>query len=164
MQALTISSHGGLDRLELRNDLPMPELRRPGDVRLRVRAAALNRLDLFVVEGLPGVTITPPWVLGADASGVIDAVGADVTTVNVGDHVVVNGGISDRTCDYCREGEQPLCPRFALLGEHLPGTLAEYLVYGDECAGDSNDAAVRGNLGIHVGNADCVANGRLARA
>ena len=75
MQALTISSHGGLDRLELRNDLPMPELRRPGDVRLRVRAAALNRLDLFVVEGLPGVTITPPWVLGADASGVIDAVG-----------------------------------------------------------------------------------------
>ena len=128
MQALTISSHGGLDRLELRNDLPMPELRRPGDVRLRVHAAALNRLDLFVVEGLPGVTITPPWVLGADASGVVDAVGADVSTVNVGDHVVVNGGISDRTCDYCREGEQPLCPRFALLGEHLPGTLAEYLV------------------------------------
>jgi len=64
-------------------------------------------------------------VLGADASGIIDAVGADVSTVTVGDHVVVNGGISDRTCDYCREGEQPLCPRFGLLGEHLPGTLAE---------------------------------------
>jgi NADPH:quinone reductase-like Zn-dependent oxidoreductase len=128
VQALTISSHGGLDRLELRNDLPMPELRRPSDVRIRVRAAALNRLDLFVVAGLPGVTITPPWVLGADASGIVDAVGADVDTIAVGEHVVVNAGLSDRTCEYCRDGEQPLCPRFGLLGEHFPGTLAEYLV------------------------------------
>jgi len=128
VQALTISSHGGLDRLELRNDLPSPELHRPGDVRIRVRAAALNRLDLFVVAGLPGVTIAPPWILGADASGVIDAIGADVTTVAVGDHVVINGGVSDRTCEYCRDGEQPLCPRYGILGEHLPGTIAESVV------------------------------------
>jgi NADPH:quinone reductase-like Zn-dependent oxidoreductase len=106
----------------------MPELRRPDDVRIRVRAAALNRLDLFVVAGLPGVTITPPWVLGSDASGVIDAVGSDVRGISVGDHVVVNGGVSDRTCEYCRDGEQPLCPRFAVLGEHVPGTLAQYIV------------------------------------
>lgn len=128
MQALTISSHGGLDRLEFRNDLPMPELRQPGDVRIRVRAAALNRLDLFVVTGLPGVTITPPWVLGADACGVIESVGAEVGSVSVGDYVVVNPGLSDRTCEYCRDGEQPLCPRFGILGEHYPGTLAEYVV------------------------------------
>ena len=128
MQALTISSHGGLDRLEFRDDLPIPDLRRPGDVRIRIRGAALNRLDLFVVAGLPGVTITPPWVLGSDASGVVDAVGPEVTTIHVGDHVVVNGGLSDRTCEYCLDGEQPLCPRFAVLGEHVPGTIAEYLV------------------------------------
>jgi NADPH:quinone reductase-like Zn-dependent oxidoreductase len=128
VQALTISSHGGLDRLELRSDLPVPELRSAGDVRIHVRAAALNRLDLFVVAGLPGVTITPPWVLGSDASGVIDAIGSDVNAIGVGDHVVVNGGVSDRTCEYCRDGEQPLCPRFGVLGEHLPGTIAEYIV------------------------------------
>jgi NADPH:quinone reductase-like Zn-dependent oxidoreductase len=46
----------------------MPELTRPDDVRIRVRAAALNHLDLFVVAGLPGITITPSWILGADAS------------------------------------------------------------------------------------------------
>ena len=63
MKGLTISAHGGLDQLELRDDLPMPQVQRPTDVRVRMRAAALNHLDLFVVGGLPGVTITPPWVL-----------------------------------------------------------------------------------------------------
>jgi len=128
MRALTISSHGGLDRLELRDDVPTPELRRRTDVRVRIRAAALNHLDLFVVEGLPGVTITPPWPLGADACGTIDAVGAEAKNVSVGDYVVINPGISDRTCEYCLQGEQPLCVKFGILGEHLPGTIAEYVV------------------------------------
>ena len=128
MRALTISDHGGLEQLELRDDLPVPQLRRDDDVRVRVRAAALNHLDLFTIGGLPGITIVPPWPLGADACGVIDAVGSAATGVAVGDYVVINPGMSDRTCEYCRAGEQPLCPRFALLGEHLPGTLAEYVV------------------------------------
>ena len=128
MRALTISTHGELDRIEVRHDLPVPEVRRPGDVRVRVRAAALNHLDLFVVRGLPGVSITAPWTLGADACGVVDAVGDEVSELAAGDFVVVNPGVSDRTCEYCRDGEQPLCPRFGILGEHLPGTIAEYIV------------------------------------
>jgi NADPH:quinone reductase-like Zn-dependent oxidoreductase len=128
MRALTISAHGGFDRIELRDDLAPPEIRRSNDVRIRVRAAALNHLDLFVVEGLPGVTIKPPWILGGDAYGVVESVGETVKTVVPGDHVVVNAGLSDRTCEYCRAGEQPLCPRFGLLGEHFPGTLVELLV------------------------------------
>ena len=130
MRGLTISAHGGLDKIEYRTDLLKPEPKR-GEIRVRVRAAALNHLDLFVVGGLPGVTITPPWVLGADAAGVIDAVG-DLSGVadnqlKVGDPVIINGGISDHTCEYCRSGEQSLCVHFKLLGEHLPGTLAEYI-------------------------------------
>jgi NADPH:quinone reductase-like Zn-dependent oxidoreductase len=128
VRALTISSHGGLDVLELRDDLPVPELRGASDVRVRVRAVALNHLDLFMLGGLPGITIKPPWPLASDACGVIDAVGPDVTSVAVGDYVVINPGLSDRTCEYCREGEQPLCPRFGILGEHFPGTAAEYVV------------------------------------
>jgi NADPH:quinone reductase-like Zn-dependent oxidoreductase len=128
VRALTISSHGELDRIEVRDDLPMPEVRRAADVRIRVRAAALNHLDLFVVKGLPGVSITAPWPLGADACGVVDEAGDEVTGVAVGDFVVVNPGLSDRTCEYCRDGEQPLCPKFGILGEHLPGTIAEYIV------------------------------------
>lgn len=128
MRALTISAHGGLEQLELRDDLPVPPLRRDDDVRVRVRAAALNHLDLFTIAGLPGITIVPPWPLGADACGVIEAVGSAVTSVAIGDYVVLNPGISDRTCEYCLAGEQPLCLKFGLLGEHLPGTLAEYVV------------------------------------
>jgi NADPH:quinone reductase-like Zn-dependent oxidoreductase len=93
-----------------------------------VRAAALNHLDVFAIAGLPGMTITPPWPLGADATGVIDAIGSAVTGLAIGDSVIVNPGISDRTCEYCLAGEQPLCPRYGILGEHLPGTMAEYIV------------------------------------
>ncbi|HEX4469469.1 MAG TPA: zinc-binding dehydrogenase [Gemmatimonadaceae bacterium] len=106
----------------------MPQLQRATDVRVRIRAAALNHLDLFVVRGLPGVTITPAWVLGADGTGIIDAVGDDVRGVKVGDSIVINPGISDRTCEYCLDGQQSLCVRFGILGEHLPGTIAEHVV------------------------------------
>ena len=130
MRGLTISAHGGLDQLEYRTDLPKPEPKR-GEIRVRVKAAALNHLDLFVVGGMPGVTITPPWILGADATGVVDAVG-DLSGVSdnklqVGDSVIINPGISDYTCEYCLTGEHSLCVKFGILGEHHPGTLAEYI-------------------------------------
>ena len=128
MRALVINAHGGLERLEYRNDVPEPELRQPTDIRVRVRAAALNHLDLFVFAGLPGITIRPPWILGADATGEVESVGSAVRDVAVGDRVIINPGISDRTCEYCLAGEHPLCLRFGILGEHHPGTLAEYVV------------------------------------
>ena len=128
MRALTISAHGGLEQIEFRDDLPAPELSGATDVRIRISAAALNHLDLFVLPGLPGVTITPPWILGADGTGVVESVGRDVTSVSPGDRVIINPGISDRTCEYCLAGEQPLCPRFGILGEHRPGTMAEMVV------------------------------------
>ncbi len=128
MRGLTISAHGGMERLEFRADLPEPVLTRATDVRVRVHAAALNHLDLFVVAGLPGVTIRPSWILGADAAGVVDRVGTDVRGVSVGDFVLINPGVSDRTCEYCRRGEQSLCVHYQLLGEHRPGTFADYLV------------------------------------
>lgn len=128
MRALTISSHGGLDRIEYRDDLPLPVLSGPRDVRIRVEAGALNHLDLFVVGGLPGVTISPPWVLGGDATGVVEEVGSDVEHVAVGDTVIVNPGMSCGECEYCLDGEQPLCPRYRIMGEHLPGVFAEEVV------------------------------------
>ena len=128
MRALTISAHGGFERLEVRDDVPMPELRAPTDVRVRIRAAALNRLDLFLLSGLPGVTITPPWIVGSDGAGEVDAVGPDVRGVAPGDRVLLQPGISDRTCEYCLEGEQSLCVNYRILGEHVPGTCAEYVV------------------------------------
>jgi NADPH:quinone reductase-like Zn-dependent oxidoreductase len=128
VRGLTISAHGGLDRIELRDDLLTPSLTSDTQVRVRVAAAALNHLDLFVVGGLPNVHIVPPWILGADATGTIDLVGDAVIGLDVGDRVLINPGLSDRTCAYCLAGEQPLCSRFGVLGEHVPGTMAEYVV------------------------------------
>lgn len=128
MRALTIDAHGGLDELKLRDDVPVPEMAAADDVRVRVQAGALNHLDLWVVRGVPGIRITPGWILGSDCVGVVDAVGPAVTEVRVGARVVVNPGVSDRTCEYCRSGDNPLCLRYAILGEHRPGVLADFVV------------------------------------
>ncbi len=128
MQALTIDAHGGLDQLRFREAIVPPLLPESGAVRVRLLAAALNRLDLWTINGLPGVTITPPWILGADGMGVVAEVSADVTSVRTGDRVLLNPGLSCRRCEYCLKGEHPLCIRFRLLGEHHPGTLAEQIV------------------------------------
>ena len=128
MKALTIAGHGGVEQIAWRDDLPMPDVRSPFDVRVRVQVAALNHLDLFVLAGIPGVTLTPDWVVGTDAVGVVDAVGDGVEGVRPGDRVVVNAGVSDRTCEYCLDGEQPLCPRYRVLGEHASGLAAEFVV------------------------------------
>lgn len=97
----------------------------PGEVRVALRAAALNHLDLFVVRGVPGVDYRFPHILGADGAGVIDAVGAGVTAARPGDHVLINPGVSDYTCEFCRAGEHSLCVKYAILGEHMPGTLVQ---------------------------------------
>ncbi|MCC6244189.1 MAG: zinc-binding dehydrogenase [Gemmatimonadaceae bacterium] len=130
MRGLTISAHGGLEQLQVRDDLPVPMLSGPDDVRVRVHAAALNRLDWWVLNGIPGVKIQPGWVLGSDGAGVVESIGSNVRDVAVGDRVIINPGIVDRNCrcEYCRDGDQPLCLSYGILGEHRPGTMAEYVV------------------------------------
>jgi NADPH:quinone reductase-like Zn-dependent oxidoreductase len=133
MRAWVIRATGGLDRIEL-TDVPAPApAPAPGarDVRVAIRAAALNHLDLFVVRGLPH-EYRFPHILGADGAGVVEAVGRDVTTVRPGDRVMLNPGIGDYTCEYCRAGEHSLCVNYRLLGEHLPGTLTESVVVPEQ--------------------------------
>ena len=137
MRAVTISAHGGVEQLELRDDLPVPEPGQ-GEVRVRLGAAALNHLDVFTIGGLPGITIRPPWILGADGAGDIDAVGSGVTSVKAGDRVVINPGISDGTCEYCVAGEQSL-RRPDRYGLRTEGRLSTERVLGDEPQDTSGD-------------------------
>jgi len=127
MRALALDGVGGLERLAIRN-LPDPPLRAPDDVRIRVHAAALNHLDLFVADGLAGVDYQFPHVVGCDAAGVVDAVGPSVTTVAPGDRVMVNPGLSCGSCAACLDAEESLCRTFRILGEHVSGTMAELVV------------------------------------
>ena len=122
MKAITISDYN-LDAVSL-TDVPDPEPA-PGQVVVGIRAAALNRLDLWTASGTLPIEHKFPHVLGADGAGEIDAVGGGVTGLKPGTRVIINPGLSCGSCEFCRSGEQSLCTRFKMLGEHVPGTLAE---------------------------------------
>ncbi len=125
MRAVVIERHGGPEVLALR-DLPLGPLR-PSLVRVRVRAVALNHLDLWVREGWPGLTLEMPHVLGSDVAGVVEEVGSDVTGVKVGAEVVVNPGLSCGRCQACLSGRDPFCREYEILGEQTRGGYAELL-------------------------------------
>ena len=127
MQALTLTEVGGLERLVLQ-EVPAPALDSPHAVRVRIRCAALNRVDLFVTGGLPDLPITFPHVVGSDGAGVVESVGAEVSGVRPGDRVMLNPGVSCGRCAECQEDQEPLCSDFAILGEHRSGTAAELVV------------------------------------
>lgn len=127
MRAFVMHEHGDLSRLAVA-DVPTPSVDRPGDVRVRLQAAALNHLDLWTLRGLPGLSLRFPHVLGGDGAGTVDEVGSEVRRVRPGDRVMLNPGLSCHRCDHCLAGEHSLCASYRLLGEHVPGTLAEYIV------------------------------------
>jgi NADPH:quinone reductase-like Zn-dependent oxidoreductase len=127
MRALTIGAVGSLEYLRV-EDLPAPRMRGADDVLVRLRAAALNRLDLFVLEGLPGPAPSFPHVVGSDGAGIVETSGPGVTRFRPGDRVMINPGISCGACEWCLRGEQSLCGTFHILGEHVPGTAAELVV------------------------------------
>ncbi len=115
MQAAAIHRHGTLDEVSVL-DVADPEIE-PGYVRVRLRAAALNHLDLFVIGGIPGLDLPMPHVLGADGAGVVVEVGEGVEGVAPGDEVVLDPGLGSPDDD-----------GYALLGEMVPGTFAEQIV------------------------------------
>jgi NADPH:quinone reductase-like Zn-dependent oxidoreductase len=127
MRALVLHGHGDRSQLAVA-EVPDPQLQHPDDVRIRVHAAALNHLDLWTMRGLPGLTLEFPHVLAGDGAGVVEAVGSEVTTVQAGDRVLINPGVSCHRCEYCLTGRHSLCPEYRLLGEHINGTAAEYVV------------------------------------
>jgi NADPH:quinone reductase-like Zn-dependent oxidoreductase len=126
MRAVLIHGHGGPEVVTL-GELPEPAPG-PGQVRVAVRAAGVNHLDLWVCRGWPGLHLSFPHVLGSDMAGVVDAVGPGVADVKAGDAVVVNPSSSCGRCPRCLSGEENLCRRFSILGEHTSGGQAEWLV------------------------------------
>ncbi len=126
MRASVIHRHGGPEVLTLERDWPEP-VPGPGEIVVRVRACALNFLDVFTREGMPGEPTPLPHITGGDVAGVVAAVGPDVMAPKAGDRVVLNPSWGCGRCEYCRAGEVPKCLRVHMLGEMDPGGLAEYV-------------------------------------
>lgn len=130
MKALAFTEFGGPEKLALQ-DVPTPAIG-PGEVLVRVRACALNHLDLFVREGIPALRTPLPFWTGCDIAGDVAEIGAGVDGVKAGDRVCVNPNLTCGRCEYCIQGEDSQCVRYGIVGEHVPGGLAEYVkVRGD---------------------------------
>lgn len=125
MKALVYTAHGGPEVIRVQ-EMPLPAVG-PTDVLVRVRAVALNHIDLWVRKGLPRLRLTFPHIPGADVAGVVERVGDAVSTVRVGDEVVVAPGISCGVCRYCLAGEDNLCREYTILGEDRHGGYAEFV-------------------------------------
>jgi NADPH:quinone reductase-like Zn-dependent oxidoreductase len=126
MRGAVITGHGGLEVVKVADDLPVPEPG-PGQVRLRIKAAALNRLDLWVRAGWPGLKLDMPHIMCADGAGVVDALGPGVTGYAPGDRVCINPTIVDPDSPALLTGLENQS-RIHILGESVPGVASEYAV------------------------------------
>ena len=122
-----MESHGGPEVLQY-GERPEPSPR-AGEVKVRVRAAALNRLDTYVRTGRRGQRRNFPsfHILGGDSAGVIAEAGSDAHSHMVGRRVVINPRIPCGACDFCIDGSDDLCPRFRFLGSNCEGSYAEFV-------------------------------------
>ena len=123
MQAVIFRRHGGPEVLEEAAVAdPVPK---PGEVLVRVKACALNHLDLWVRQGIPAYTIHLPHISGCDVSGVIERLGRGVTRIKVGDRVVLAPGLSCGRCGFCRRGDDNFCVSYGIRGAATDGGYAE---------------------------------------
>jgi len=125
VKAILFRQHGGPEVLQF-TDVPDPEPR-PTEVLVRVRACALNHLDLWVRGGLPNVPIPLPHIPGSDVAGEIAKIGSEVTTVRVGQKVVLAPGVTCGKCAACISGQDNRCRQFTNLGYMIDGGCAEFV-------------------------------------
>ncbi len=127
MKAARLHQHGGPEVLVF-EDVPEPQIK-ANEALIRVRACALNHLDLFIRKGLPGVKL--PLILGSDIAGEVVRTGELVTHVREGQRVLLAPGVSCRVCAQCVSGRDHFCPRYTLFGYGVQGGNAEYVAAPD---------------------------------
>jgi NADPH:quinone reductase-like Zn-dependent oxidoreductase len=130
MRAAVIHARGGPEVISV-DQVPVPEIR-PDDALVRVRACALNRMDIWARTGppqpvYPWKELTYPVITGGDIAGEVAAIGSEVFSVAVGDRVTIYTGLSCGVCEFCLRGENSMCPHYHIFGEHTQGGFAEYV-------------------------------------
>jgi NADPH:quinone reductase-like Zn-dependent oxidoreductase len=125
MKAIVFHKHGGPDVLHY-TDVAEPRLY-SREVLVRVRACALNHLDLWVRKGISGTPIPLPHIPGSDIAGEVVKVGPEVTKVRVGQKVLLAPGVSCGRCAACLAGKDNECPEFTNIGFMIDGGCAEFV-------------------------------------
>ncbi len=125
MKAVFFEQHGGIEVLKYA-DLPMPKPG-PGEALIKVRAVALNHLDIWVRRGWKGLVLDMPHITGSDIAGEIVEVNAE-SQWTAGTRVIINPGIIGADDEWVRNGEDSVSPSYRIIGEQLRGGMAEYVV------------------------------------
>jgi NADPH:quinone reductase-like Zn-dependent oxidoreductase len=125
MKALFFQEHGELEVIQY-GDAPDPKPG-AGEVLLRVRACAINHLDIWVRRGWPGLRLAMPHWCGADVAGEIVELGEGVSGWKGGDRVVADPGVNTVEDEFTGRGEDSVSPGYTILGEQIRGGAAEYL-------------------------------------
>ena len=125
MKAVVFKEHGGPEKLSY-EEVPTPVIG-PDEVLIRVKACALNHLDIWIRQGNPAYPVPLPHISGSDIAGVVEEVGAQTEGVTVGDRVLVSPGVSCWRCEFCLSGRDNLCRSYSLIGTKIPGGYAEYI-------------------------------------
>lgn len=125
MKSVIFREHGGPEKLEY-TDVPEPKLL-AGEVLVKVKACALNHLDIWVRQGIPAYKINLPHISGCDVSGEITGLGMGVENLKTGVRVLVAPGLSCFKCEYCLSGHDNLCESYKILGAGTDGGYAEFV-------------------------------------
>lgn len=124
MKAVVFREHGGVDTLTY-TDMEKPKIS-PYEVLVKVKACALNHLDIWVRQGLPGVEIPMPHILGCDIAGEVAEAGMEVKNFRPGDKVIIAPGVRCRKCVYCITNNDSMCSGFKIMGFQVQGGYAEF--------------------------------------
>ncbi len=125
MKTILFHKHGGPEVLEY-TDFPMPEPKN-GEVLVHLKAAALNRMDVMVRNGWPGLKLELPHINGADGAGEVAGLGENTKGFKIGERVVINANLGCGDCEFCLKGQDNMCLNWHLLGESVRGTYTEYI-------------------------------------
>lgn len=125
MKAVIFREHGGPSKLEYM-DIDQPKIG-PVEVLVRVKACALNHLDIWIRQGNPAYPMPLPHVSGSDIAGVVEEVGDQVDDVNSGQRVFVSPGVSCWRCEQCLAGRDNMCRSYGIIGALMHGGYAEYV-------------------------------------
>lgn len=123
MKAVRIHQHGGLDVLKY-EDIPMPNINQ-NQCLIKIKAAALNHLDIWVRKGFPGVPL--PMIMGSDGAGVIEEIGTNISEFSVGNRVLIQPLTYCGTCRWCKQNKENYCEKWGIFGENQDGTQCEYM-------------------------------------
>jgi NADPH:quinone reductase-like Zn-dependent oxidoreductase len=122
MRAAFLTGHGGNEVVAV-GERPRPQ-RGPGEILVRMKAATVNRVDLYMRDSGAGISHSLPQIMGVDGAGVIEE--ADSGAL-IGRRVTLYPGVVCGRCEFCKRGDPVLCAKMGLLGEHRDGTMAEFV-------------------------------------